>query len=179
MLPVSTAGDPDRLRPEPAIAPHPGPAIRIPIIPIVVLLSFALALAAAGCSNNAGPDPVPYPGVWRGYLGIADNKSGSTTLVIEGDLSSYVSGVIGGTMDAWGGLFEVRFEGDVTIQSTERLLGPITITRYRPGIDTLQANGTISGAFNLALAQILGSWGTIEGEPFGVSGSWGARKETR
>jgi hypothetical protein len=144
-------------------------------VAVAALLVAAAGLLAASCSDTGNPDPVSYPGFWEGYLGLADNNSGIATLEIESDLSCLATGVISGNNQAWGD-FEIRFEGDVTIRVDETLLGPITITRIRPGIDTLQAQGTMSGEFNLRLAQCLGYWSTDTGEPFGVQGSWGARK---
>lgn len=159
-----------------------GPRTRLPLrrspshrFAAVALLIAAAGLFAVGCSETGNPEPVSYPGFWEGYLGFADNNSGITTLVIEDDLSCLATGVLSGTTQAWGD-YEVRFEGDVTIRIDETLLGPITITRIRPGIDTLQAQGIMSGEFNLPLAQALGNWSTNQGEPFGIQGGWGARK---
>jgi hypothetical protein len=144
-------------------------------IAAAALLILTAGLFAIGCSDTGNPDPVSYPGFWEGYLGFADNNSGITTLEIENDLSCRATGVLNGTILAWGE-FEIRFEGDVTIRVDETLLGPITVTRIRPGIDTLQAQGIMSGEFNLRLAQCLGAWTTNPGGPFGIQGSWGARK---
>lgn len=147
---------------------------------IRLLLALVLAvplLTGQSCDETGAPPKTDYPGTWIGYLEFSGVRlSSATTLVIGDGMQGHVSATHYGSTLTWGD-YTLHIEGDLTVQIDERILGPITLTRIRPGIDTLYAEGTMSGTFELRLKQVLGGWSTITGQPFGASGTWGGRKE--
>jgi hypothetical protein len=145
---------------------------------LLTLIALVVLMLATACSETGAPPKVSYPGVWIGYLNFnGTNIASATTMTITDDEDHcYIMATHYGSRPGWGE-YMLRIEGDLTLQVDERVLGPITITRYRAGIDTVSVIGYMSGIFELRLRQVLGGWQSNEGQVFSASGTWGARKQ--
>jgi hypothetical protein len=136
-----------------------------------------MGLGLISCDDPGLPEPVSYPGTWVGYLGYQGIQvENASMLIINSDRTTTFMSDHTGNTPAWGD-YRLVIEGTLTIRSDDTILGEVTITRYRAGVDTLQNTAIMSGAFELRLAQVLGEWYTPSATPFGINGSWGARKQ--
>jgi hypothetical protein len=135
----------------------------------------AIALLAASCSLPSKPKKT-LPGTWFGYLSYQESTGGYNTMTITADRSCTLVGQVSGQSDGWGGSYTLLFQGDPTIL-TNRILGEITITRQRPGIDTVQVSGYWSGDIVLEEESMYGIWVTDQGAAFYAEGFWGANKQ--
>ena len=146
---------------------------------LLTLIALVVLMLATACSETGAPPKVSYPGVWIGYLSFngVEIASATTMTITDDEAHCYISATHHGSRIAWGGEYVLKIEGDLALQIDERVLGPITITRYRAGVDTISVTGYMSGVFELRLAQILGGWQSNEGQAFTASGTWGGRKQ--
>lgn len=147
--------------------------------------TFTLLVApilVVGCSwllvcCDSGTKPSLYAGVWTGYLGFGSNDSGYNTSTISDDRTCSLVAEISGNLSEWGGAYTLRIEGEPELSASGYVLGDITFTRFRSGIDTTQTTGTWSGQFFLSSNSAAGLWSANPGGPFTCNGNWIATKQ--
>jgi len=142
---------------------------------VTLLLALFLAAVALLTSCYTFPDEqTTLPGDWFGYLSLGQSTGGYNEMSIDGSKNCVLFGRVSGDLEGWGP-YTLIFEGEPEVLGS-RMLGVITITRYRAGIDTLEATGYWSGDIDLKLGLMFGIWKTELGEPFYAEGPWGANK---
>jgi hypothetical protein len=144
-----------------------------------LLATFLLIL---GCSwslscCDTGTKPTLYAGTWTGYLSMGGNDNGYNTITVSSDRTCCLIAEISGNRPDWGGSYTLRIEGAPELDSSGFILGEITITRFRTGVDTTQTTGTWSGAFILSTKVASGGWNSIAGGAFICSGEWMATRQ--
>jgi len=135
----------------------------------------ATVLLTATCSLPSEPKKT-LPGTWFGFVSYKQSTGGYANITIAEDRSCTLYGQISGQEAGWGGAYTLVFEGEPTIL-TGRILGDVTITRQRPGIDTVQVSGYWSGDIVMEDEYMFGIWVTDQGEAFGADGPWAATKQ--
>ena len=147
------------------------------------LVAGAMILGTAfmmfGCENSL---KVEYnlPGTWEGYIGLGQQTNqvavGDLTMIVDNQRNVSVSGVITGSWDVYGGEFTLTFEGNPILRVQEDIYGEITMTRYRPGIDTTAVTVLFTGLFSEHSVSCFGDWQTVSGSVFSGTGTWTVAK---
>jgi hypothetical protein len=140
-----------------------------------LLLALFLAAAALLTSCYTFPEEkVKLTGDWFGYLSLGQSTGGYNEMSIDGNKNCILFGRVSGDLEGWGP-YTLIFEGEPEVLGS-RMLGVITITRYRAGIDTLEAMAYWSGDIDLELGLMYGIWKTEMDQPWYADGPWGANK---
>ena len=155
-------------------------SVRSSFCSVLLALILMLLVTVSGCDSSTNANKFSIPGTWEGFIGlgigIEPTVKGDLTLNISGAMvctvSGHASGLVGST-----NYLEFDFTGLLQVDQTETILGDITIVRYQPGIDTLQATATMSGEFNLRNGGAFGEWYVKPDEAFNADGQWTVLKK--
>jgi hypothetical protein len=140
---------------------------------MLLLLFIGIPALLTSCYTFPS-EPTALRGEWFGYLSMGQSTGGYNEMTIDGDKNCTLYGTISDDIEGWGP-YKLIFEGEPDILGS-RMLGTITITRYRAGFDTLEALAHWSGDIDLKLGLMFGIWKTDLDQPFFAEGPWGANK---